>query len=192
MGNKSESRRDGTKYLLGQMLTAELQTERLILRRLTPDDTDAIFAIIGDPIAMRYYPRTFTREDAQEWIERNLRRYQQDGYGLLAIVLKSNSEVIGDCGLSWQLADEEPVLELGYHLRRDHWGRGYATEAARACMDYAFRVVTLDRLVSLIKPENVPSRGVAERNRMRAEREVMHGGEPHLLYVMTRENYGQA
>jgi RimJ/RimL family protein N-acetyltransferase len=174
------------------MPSADLRTERLILRRLTPDDADAIFAVIGDPIAMQYYPRTFTREDAQEWIERNLRRYQQDGYGLLAIVLKSNGEVIGDCGLSWQLADEEPVLELGYHLRRDRWGHGYATEAAQACMDYAFRVLKTDRLVSLIKPENVPSRRVAERNRMRAEQQVMHGGEPHLLYVMTRENYEQA
>jgi ribosomal-protein-alanine N-acetyltransferase len=191
-GWQSSYKDDGTKYLLGQMPTAELQTERLILRRLTPDDTDAIFAIIGDPIAMRYYPRTFTREDAQEWIDRNLGRYEKDEYGLLAIALKSNGEVIGDCGLSWQLADEEPVLELGYHLRRDHWGHGYVTEAARACMDYAFRVVKLDKLVSLIKPENVPSRRVAERNRMRAEREVMHSGEPHLLYVMTRENYGQA
>jgi ribosomal-protein-alanine N-acetyltransferase len=173
------------------MPSAELQTERLILRCLTPDDADAIFAVIGDPIAMQYYPRTFTREDAVEWIDRNVGRYEKDGYGLLAIVLKSNGEVIGDCGLSWQLADEEPVLELGYHLRRDHWSHGYATEAARACMEYAFRVLKLDRLVSLIKPENVPSRRVAERNRMRAEREVMHGGELHLLYVMSRENYGQ-
>ncbi len=123
------------------MPSADLETERLILRRLTPDDADAIFAVIGDRVAMRYYPRTFTREDAVEWIERNLRRYENDGYGLLAIVLKSNGEVIGDCGLSWQLADEEPVLELGYHLRRDHWGHGYATEAARACMEYAFRVL---------------------------------------------------
>ena len=170
---------------------AHIETTRLLLRRLTRDDVDAIFAIIGDPIAMQYYPRTFTREDAAEWIDRNLSRYEKDGYGWLAIVLKSSGEVIGDCGLSWQLADEEPVLELGYHLRRDHWGHGYATEAAQACMEYAFCVLKLDRLVSLIKPENIPSRRVAERNRMSADREVMHAGEPHLLYVMTRENYGQ-
>lgn len=173
------------------LAAAHIETQRLLLRQLTRDDVDAIFAILGDPIAMQYYPRTFEREDAVEWIERNRRRYESDGYGLLAIVLKSSGEVIGDCGLSWQLADNETVLELGYHLRRDHWGRGYATEAAHACMDYAFRILKTDRLVSLIKPDNVPSRRVAERNGMRAEREVKHAGEPHLLYVMTRENYGQ-
>jgi len=173
------------------LTAAQIETTRLLLRRLTRDDVDAIFAIIGDPIAMQYYPRTFTREDAVEWIDRNVSRYEKDDYGLLAVVLKSSGEVIGDCGLSWQLADEELVLELGYHLRRDDWGHGYATEAAQACMDYAFRVLKTNRLVSLIKPENVPSRRVAERNRMRAEQKVMHAGEPHLLYVMTRENYGQ-
>ncbi|MGC2112449.1 MAG: GNAT family N-acetyltransferase [Candidatus Korobacteraceae bacterium] len=165
------------------LAAAHIETQRLLLRQLTRDDVDAIFAILGDPIAMQYYPRTFEREDAVEWIERNRRRYESDGYGLLAIVLKSSGEVIGDCGLSWQMADEEPMLELGYHLRRDHWGHGYATEAAQACMDYSFCVLKTDRLVSLIKPENIPSRRVAERNGMRVEREVMHQGLAHLLYV---------
>lgn len=165
------------------LAAAHIETQRLLLRQLTRDDVDAIFAILGDPIAMQYYPRTFEREDAVEWIERNRRRYESDGYGLLAIVLKSSGEVIGDCGLSWQLADNEPMLELGYHLRRDHWGHGYATEAAQACMDYSFCVLKTDRLVSLIKPENIPSRRVAERNGMRVEREVMHQGLAHLLYV---------
>ncbi len=169
-----------------------LETERLILRYLTADDVDAIFAVIGDPETMKFYPQTFTREDAVEWIERNRRRYANDGYGLWAIVLKSDGEVIGDCGLSWQAADNESVLELGYHLRRDHWGHGYATEAARACMEYAFRVLATGRLVSLIRQENVPSRRVAERNGMWVERQVMHVGLPHLLYLMTRKNYGQA
>jgi len=168
-----------------------LETERLTLRQFTDDDADAIFAIIGDPIAMQYYPRSFSREDAAEWIERNLRRYVNDEYGLLAVVLKSSGKVIGDCGLSWQLADGEPVLELGYHLRRDHWGQGYATEAARACMDYAFRELMVEKLVSLISSENRPSRRVAERNGMREERLVMHDDLPHLMYAITRETYAQ-
>jgi ribosomal-protein-alanine N-acetyltransferase len=169
---------------------AHLETERLLLRPLTPNDVDAIFAIIGDPITMQYYPRSFTREDAVEWIKRNLGRYANDEHGLLAVVLKSSGEVIGDCGLSWQLADDQPVLELGYHLQRDHWGHGYAAEAARAYMDHAFRELAVEKLVSLISAENRPSRRVAERNGMREERQVMHGGLPHLLYVITREEHG--
>jgi [ribosomal protein S5]-alanine N-acetyltransferase len=174
-------------------LTAlRLETERLILRPLTIDDVDAIYAVIGDPVAMQYYPRTFSREDAVEWIERNRGWQERDGYSLLAVVLKSTGKVIGDCGLSWQLADETPMLELGYHLQREQWGRGYATEAARACMEYAFRELSAEKLMSLILAENQPSRRVAERNGMTVERQVMYSGRPHLLYVMTRENYGQA
>jgi RimJ/RimL family protein N-acetyltransferase len=100
--------------------------------------------------------------------------------------------MVGDCGLTWQLADDTPMLELGYHFQRKHWGQGYATEAARVCMDYAFRELRVEKLVSLIIAENQPSRRVAERNGMRVERQVMHSGRPHLMHVMTRETYGQA
>src|ERR1035441_853663 len=124
-----------------QMPVADLilETERLTLRRLHPDDADAIFAVLGDVIAMQHYPRRFARKDAEEWIERNLRRYAEHGHGLYAVVLKASGEVIGDCGLVTQQIEGRPELEVGYHLRRDQWGHGYATEAARACLDYAFR-----------------------------------------------------
>jgi len=91
-----------------------------------------------------------------------------------------------------QEVEGESMLEVGYHLRRDRWGHGFATEAARACMDYAFRALLAEKVVSLIRPENLPSRRVAERNGMQVEREVMFHDLPHLLYAMTRENYGQA
>jgi ribosomal-protein-alanine N-acetyltransferase len=167
----------------------DFQTERLLLRRLTLDDADAIFAVIGDPVAMQYYTQTFTRDDAVQWIERNMRRYENDGYGLLAMVLKSTGEVIGDCGIAKQDVEGAPLLEVGYHLRRDQWGHGYATEAARASMEYAFRELGAEQVVSLIRPENVPSRNVAERNGMRVEREVVHTGTQHLLYVQSRVEF---
>ena len=172
------------------MVTFPMETVRLILRPLTHEDVDAIFAVIGDAIAMQYYPRAFTRDDAVEWVERNLRRYEQDAHGLWAIVLKSTNELIGDCGLSWQPVEGEQRLEVGYHLRRDYWGQGYATEAARAWMDMAFNHLHAPEVVSLIRPENMPSRRVAERNGMRAQVEVTYEGSPHLLYVMKRESYG--
>ncbi len=153
-----------------------LETERLMLRRLQPDDVDAIFAVIGDPIAMQYYPRRFDRKDAEEWIERNLRRYAEHGHGLYAVVLKTSGEVIGDCGLVTP-ADRGPAeLEVGYHLRRDQWGHGYATEAARAAWSTPFGTLDAPKVISLIRPENVPSRRVAERNGMKVERAVMYFG----------------
>jgi len=169
-----------------------LRTPRLTIRRLRADDVDAIFAVISDPVAMQYFPRSYGHEDAVEWIERNLRRYENDGHGIMAVVLNSTGEVIGDCGIVRQDVEGTWMLEVGYHLRRDHWGRGYATEAARVCMEYAFRDLGADKLVSLIRPANIPSCRVAERNGMRVERQVIHEGLPHLLYVMTRENHGQA
>jgi [ribosomal protein S5]-alanine N-acetyltransferase len=166
-----------------------LDTERLRLRHFRVDDVDAIFAIIGDEVAMRYYPRTFNRQDAEEWIERNLRRYAEHGYGLFAVTLKDGETVIGDCGLVKQHVAGETALEVGYHFRRDQWGHGYATEAAHACMGLAFRSFGAKHVISLIRPENMPSRRVAERNGMRLVRQVMHYGLPHLVYAMRRKEF---
>jgi ribosomal-protein-alanine N-acetyltransferase len=167
------------------------ETERLLLRRLRLDDVEAIFAVIGDPIAMHYYPRTFEHKDAEEWVERNLRRYAEHGHGLYAVVLKTSGDVIGDCGLVTQQVEGRPELEVGYHLRRDQWGRGYATEAARGCMEYAFDTLHARKVISLIRPENLPSRRVAERNGMQVEREVMHRGLMHLMYAISKLSASQ-
>jgi len=174
------------------VFATHLETERLLLRPLWRDDVDDMFAIIGDPVAMQYYPRTFTREDAVDWIERNLLRYERDGHSFMAVVLKTSGQMIGDCGLVLQEVEGEPVVEVGYHFRRDCWGHGYATEAARACMDYAFRELAVERVISLIVPENLPSRRVAERNGMKVEKQVTFHDLPHLMYAMRREDYGQA
>jgi RimJ/RimL family protein N-acetyltransferase len=151
-----------------------------------------VFSIIGDDVAMQYYPKTFDRHDAEKWIARNLQRYRIAGCGLYAVTLKGSEDVIGDCGLIRQMVEGEPRLEVGYHFRRDQWGHGYATEAARACMGLAFREFAAAKVISLIRPENVPSRRVAERNNMEVERQVTHAGLPHLMYAMKREDYGQA
>jgi ribosomal-protein-alanine N-acetyltransferase len=166
-----------------------LETSRLRLRRFRHDDLEAIFAIIGDDVAMQYYPNTFNRGDAAQWIQRNLRRYHEHGHGLFAVTLKDNAEMIGDCGIIRQDVEGEVQMEVGYHFRRDQWGHGYATEAARACMGLAFHAFGAGKVISLIRPENVPSRRVAERNGMTLERQVTHYGLPHLVYAMGREEF---
>lgn len=168
-----------------------LETERLRLRRFRPEDVDAVFAIIGDELAMRYYPRTFDRDDARQWVERNMRRYREHGHGLFAVMLKERDAVIGDCGVIRQIVESEPQLEVGYHFRRDCWGHGYATEAARACMGLAFDALGANKVISLIRPENIPSRRVAERNGMKLERDVVHYNLPHLVYGMRQTDFCQ-
>ncbi|MGA8309223.1 MAG: GNAT family N-acetyltransferase [Terriglobales bacterium] len=164
-----------------------LETERLLLREFVPEDVDALAAVLSDPETMRYYPAVLDRAGVAAWIDRNRRRYADAGHGLWAMILKSNGEVIGDCGLARQTVDDVDEIEIGYHVRRDLWGQGYAPEVARACRDYGFERLSAKRLISLIRPENLPSRRVAEKIGLSLWKEVMWRGLPHCVYVVRRE-----
>jgi ribosomal-protein-alanine N-acetyltransferase len=166
-----------------------LETSRLILREFVPEDADALARVICDREAMRYYPIPFERPDADEWIARNRRRCKELGHGLWAIDLKSTAEMIGDCGITIQNVEGEDLPEIGYHLRRDHWGRGLATEAARACRDYAFTRLAVPFVISLIRPENIPSCRVAERNGMTIWKQTMHANLAHFVYRISRAEW---
>ena len=164
-----------------------LETSRLILREFSAQDVDALSLVLSDPEAMRFYPAPFDRAGVEDWIARNRRRYSEVGHGLWAMVLKSNGEMIGDCGLTVQDVEGANEIEIGYHVRRDFWGQGLATEAARACRDYGFVRLPAKRLVSLIRPENTPSRRVAEKNGMTVWKQIVWRGLPHLVYAIRRE-----
>jgi ribosomal-protein-alanine N-acetyltransferase len=166
-----------------------LETPRLILREFVPEDADALARVISDPETMRYYPAPYDPAGVEEWILRNRRRYAADGYGLWAIDLKATGEMIGDCGITRQAVDGESLPEIGYHLRRDLWGQGLATEAAQACRDYGFTRFKAVFLISLIRPENVPSCRVAERNGMTVWKETLHQGLRHYVYRIQREQW---
>lgn len=163
-----------------------LETERLVLREMNASDEDDIAGIICDSETMRYFPSPFGRSDVLPWIERNLERYRTAGCGLWAVVLKSTGEVVGDCGLVWQDVDGDRELECGYHFNRTHWGNGYATEAARACIEYGFDKLGRKRIISLIRPENMPSARVAVRNGLRVEKQTIRAGLLHNVYVIER------
>lgn len=166
-----------------------LETPRLILRDFTAADADALARVISDPETMRYYPMSFDRAAVEQWIARNQRRYEVSGHGLWAMDLKATGEMIGDCGITLQEVDGEHLPEIGYHLRRDMWGQGLATEAARACRDYGFTQLKSCTLISLIRPENLPSRRVVDRNAMKVWKETMRSGLRHLVYRVTREEW---
>ena len=169
-----------------------LGTERLLLREFVLEDVDALALVLSDPETMRYYPATLDRAGVAEWIRRNRRRYVDAGHGLWAMVLKSSGELVGDCGLTRQAVDGTEEIEIGYHVRRDLWGRGYAPEAARACREYGFGRLGADRLISLIRPENLASRRVAEKTGLSLWKEVVWRGSPHLVYVIRRPEMGGA
>src|SRR5262249_37492947 len=137
--------------------------------------------------AMRLFPRALGRQEMAEWIERNQKRYEQYGHGLWAVILKGEQKLIGDCGLTFHEVDGIEELEVGYHFNRKYWGQGFATEAARACMDYAFNQLGRRRIISMVRPENTPSRRVAERNGLGVEKEVFWRGYQHYVYAIERK-----
>jgi [ribosomal protein S5]-alanine N-acetyltransferase len=163
-----------------------LETSRLLLREFEPADAADLAKIVSDPETMRFYPHPYDRAGVEEWIARNRRRYKDDGVGLWAMDSKTTGKLVGDCGIILQEVDGEKLYEIGYHLRRDHWGHGLATEAAVACRDWAFANLNADRLISLIRPANLPSRRVAERVGMSFWKEVTWSGLSHCVYSIRR------
>ena len=144
-----------------------LETERLILRELTYDDFKPLYAVLGDSDIMKHYPYTFDENKVRNWIGRNIERYRTDGFGLWAVVLKENGEMIGDCGITMQNINSQLLPEIGYHIRKDMQNKGYATEAAAGCIRYGFEKLNFDCLYSYMKYTNSASARVAEKNGMK-------------------------
>jgi RimJ/RimL family protein N-acetyltransferase len=139
------------------------RTARLTLRELTLDDTDSLFAVLGDPIAMAHYPAPKTRPETEAWIGWARDSYATIGFGLWALERTADGAFIGDCGPMLQPVEGELVPEIGYHVVRPEWGHGYATEAATACRDLVLGRFGFDRAVSIVAPANLASRRVAEK-----------------------------
>jgi RimJ/RimL family protein N-acetyltransferase len=158
-------------------------TERLAFREMAAADLDDMAALLGDPDVMTYYPRPKTRAEAAQWIDWNRRLYRLHGYGLWVIL--DGGGFAGDCGLTPQIVDGVTELEVGYRVRTAVQGRGYATEAAAACRDYAATVLGATRLIAIIHPGNRPSQRVAEKIGLRPEKQVLvHGGREAVVYAM--------
>lgn len=163
-----------------------IQTDRLVLRPLTFDDVESLLVVLGDAETMKWYPAPYDRDGVVRWIERNLVRYEVDGFGLLAVEDRSTGAFLGDCGPTIQFVDGEPHVELGWHMRRDRWGEGLATEGGIACRDWCWANLDVDHLISLIRPENRQSWRVAEKLGMAVWRETMHADLLHRVYRIER------
>jgi len=150
----------------------KIETERLILRELTLDDLDDLHVIFSDPESMQHYPSPFSLEKSKKWIEWNIKSYATIGFGLWGVILKEENRLIGDCGITMQNINGKMEPEIGYHINKNYTNRGYATEAAIVCRDYAFKVLKLTRLYSYMKYTNAASMRVAEKNGMKFVTEI--------------------
>lgn len=171
------------------MVKDALETERLVLRMFRESDTDAYAEMVSDPEVMRFLGGGQPVPRAEAW--RNmamvLGHWHLRGYGMWAVEEKATGEMVGRVGC-WR-PEGWPGLEVGWTLRRRFWGRGYATEAARASMNYAFTKLDQTRVISLIAPENVNSIRVAERLGERPEGEWDIFGTKVIVYAVGREEF---
>lgn len=158
-------------------MTVPDPTARLRFREMDPADLDDMAALLGDPEVMHYYPAPKSREEAAEWISRNQRRYAEHGYGLW-IIQTHDGEFIGDCGLTWQSVNGTRKLEVGFRVRTEHQNRGYASEAAAACREFAREHTAETELVVIIHPENRASERVAEKISMHRVADDLAGPIP--------------
>jgi RimJ/RimL family protein N-acetyltransferase len=138
-----------------------LETERLIMRGWRQEDFEALAAILADPEVMKHLGPTLGRTDAWRNMASSIGHWALRGYGAWAVERKSDGALLGRVGLlhpeGW------PGLEVGWTLGKAYWGRGYATEAAGAAMRYGFLTQPVDKLISLIDPQNIASQAVARR-----------------------------
>ena len=168
-----------------------LETERLYLREMNQADFNSLCNILQDEDTMYAYEGAFSDNEVQEWLDRQIARYQKLNFGLWAVILKETDEMIGQCGLTMQPWKETEVLEIGYLFNRVYWHKGYATEAAKACKKYAFETLKADEVCSIIRNTNIASQNVAIRNGMKRKdtwTKYYRGVDmPHYRYVIQRE-----
>ncbi|OCA91508.1 hypothetical protein A8F94_01355 [Bacillus sp. FJAT-27225] len=156
------------------------------MREMNSQDTNHLMSIFSDSIAMQFYPATKTMEEADKWITWNLDLYKNYGAGLWICERKDDGTFTGQCGIVPQVVDDVNELEIGYLFAREHWGKGYATEAALAVKNYGFGQLGLNRLISMIFYKNQPSIRVAERIGMVLEKRTSVKDRETLIYSVCK------
>lgn len=163
-----------------------LETDRLQLREMELSDIASLSTILQDERVMYAYNGAFNEEETMAWMQKQLQRYKEFGFGLWAVLLKGSNEMIGQCGITMQDYKETRVPEIGYLLAYKYWHKGYATEAAIACREYGITKLRFDSLYSIIRDTNLPSQKVALRNGMRPTDTIVkyyRGVEmPHIIF----------
>lgn len=166
-----------------------LETERLILRHLQPDDLDSLYAFYCDPEVTKYIPDApKTYEETREELEWFLNGHpDHPELGLWAAIDKASGQLIGRCGLLPWTIDQREEVEVAYALAKAYWGQGLATEAAQAIMRYAFEQLNLSRLICLVDRENQASINVATKIGMTFEKEGEDEMGSFLVYSRSKE-----
>ncbi len=169
-----------------------LSTPRLCLREMALADLDFVAEMLAHPEVMRFYPRCYTRDQAREWIARQQARYRHHGHGLWLALDHRSREPVGQVGVITQEIDGREEATLAYLIHYPYWRCGFAAEAAGACVDYIFATLARPRAITLIRPENRPSQGVARKIGMRLVGRTQFAGFEHLVFAAAHPGEGVA
>ncbi|WP_086314039.1 hypothetical protein A5821_001608 [Enterococcus sp. 7F3_DIV0205] len=143
-----------------------IENEQLYLREFTLNDFEDLCLILQDEETMYAYESVFTDEKVKDWLNWNLKSYQENGFGLWAIIDKKRNNFIGQCGIVYSEVENDSLLEIGYLVNKRYWNQGYATSASKLCITYAKNVLNAEKICSIIRDTNSPSQKVAEKNNM--------------------------
>lgn len=156
------------------------------LREFTEGDLDPLAKMVADEEQMRFYPLPRTKDEAHEWISRNLRLYKEHGFGFWFMEAIEGGDFLGYCGIRPLTIEGIEEVEMGWHTRKQFWGQGLATEAAAACRDLAFTRFAITRLVATIDPSHEASLRVANKIGMKLDKEAVLDGWPCVVYSVAR------
>lgn len=166
-----------------------IETSRLYLRPLNPEDISNLSLVLSDKDSMRYYPHAFSNEEVKKWIERNIERYNIDGFGLWAVIRKADNQFLGDCGITLQNIDGVILPEIGFHIIKTYCNNGYATEAAEACKKYALEVLGFKSIYSYSEIGNKASQRVASKIGMHRVKTFKKDGTENVVFEFSVNEY---
>jgi len=169
----------------------EIKTNRLNLRHFNKEDLETYSAIMDDNQIARWFPKgdSYTRKESEKSLNNILSHWMKYGFGLWAITKKENDQIIGRCGLNYILESSE--VELDFIISKNYWNQGYATEASEGVIFYGFKILYLDRIIALSKPENIASRKVIEKTGLKYIGNVEYWNIPCVKYEILRTDYIQ-
>lgn len=166
-----------------------LETPRLLLRKKVPEDAPFFFELNADPLVTRYTGDGAFKDlnEAENIVRYVIGQYEKYGYGRWMVIEKETGQPIGWCGLKY--FEESKETDLGYRFLQKYWGKGFATEASMACLDYGFNILRLDRIIGRAVNENVNSIKVLKKTGMTFCREEMCHEHEALIYELKKENF---
>ncbi len=167
------------KYLLDKE-----ESERLYFRKISPDDVDQWLEFFKDSASFIHwnFERQSPEKECSDWYEKQFNRYENNRGGMNALIEKSSGRMIGHCGLLVQQVDESTELEIGYSLLPHGRNKGFATEAAKKCKEYAFANDFAPSLISIISLTNQLSMNVAIKNGMKPDKQTTYNGNEVMIY----------